>query len=80
MTKPRCECGEITGVPCEWSGPRRYLTLVEHMPESLRDSHTAAGNAGEYPHNGAVRLWCSRECAKALADEWTRDLAPTEES
>ena len=29
--------------------------LIETMPEHLRDSHRAAGNWGDYPHNGAER-------------------------
>lgn len=65
-TRP-CECGRITGVPCEG----RAEVTIEWMPPWLRSSHGAAGNCGSYPHNGAQRLRVSRECAELLADEWT---------
>lgn len=32
-------------------------TLIEYMPVQHRVSHTAAGNDGRYPHNGAVRVY-----------------------
>lgn len=34
----------------------RLLTLIERMPAHLCASHKAAGNWGDYPHNGAVRV------------------------
>jgi hypothetical protein len=34
----------------------RPLTLIERMPAHLCASHRAAGNWGDYPHNGAVRV------------------------
>jgi len=34
------------------------MFLVEFMPVSLRESHTAAGNSGRYPQNGALRVVC----------------------
>lgn len=64
-----CECGEATGVACEWSGPKKETVVVEYMPEWLRASHEAARNEGEYPFNGAMRLRVSRECAAMLAEE-----------
>jgi hypothetical protein len=54
--------------------------LVEHMPESLRASHEAAGNRGVYPHNGALRLRVSQGCADDVADDWTREVALLEYS
>jgi hypothetical protein len=53
--------------------------LIEWMPESLRESHTAARNAGSYPHNGAERFVGSREHWEYLAQdeeegEWIRVL------
>lgn len=73
-----CECGGITGVPCEWSGDRNDMVTVEWMPECWRASHQAAdGNFGVYPHNGAERFRCERSCAERIvedSDEWARIL------
>ena len=78
-----CECGEFDGGggPCDWWGPVVETVVVEFMPEHLRASHEAAGNAGIYPHNGAVRIRCERSCADRLAHVWadgeqTADLDP----
>ena len=65
-----CECGEILGDRCNWSGPLREMVTVEYMPESLRDSHEAAGNHGSYPANGSHRIRCERSCAERLIHEW----------
>ena len=70
----RCECGEVTGDACAWCGSAADLMTVETMPEHLRASHEAAGNRGTYPHNGAVRLRVSPECAALLVESdggWT---------
>lgn len=70
-----CECGYITGDRCAAESAH---VLVEWMPEDLRESHEAAGNAGSWPHNGSVRLRMSIDCAATLQDDWTvivRDLA-----
>ena len=40
--------------------------VVEHMPESWRESHRAARNWGQYPSNGAVRVVMAREDADEL--------------
>jgi len=40
--------------------------LVDVIPEYLRDSHTAAGNSGTYPSNGAIR----RLVADPVESEW----------
>lgn len=64
----QCECGEATGVPCEWSGSADETVVVEWMPEHLRVSHEAAGNWGSYPHNGAIRLRCEASCAEMLQE------------
>ena len=72
-----CECGQITGVSCAWSGPAAEMALVEHMPESLRASHNAARSRGVYPHNGAVRVRVSRSCVEDVVDgDWTVEVQP----
>ena len=73
----RCECGAWLGEQCEHSGPACDLVTVEWMPEDRRASHVAAGNQGTYPHNGAVRLRVSAECADAIcaeSGEWATRL------
>lgn len=71
----RCECGSITTVRCSWVGAKSDTVTVEHMPEQHRASHEAAGNRGVYPHNGAVRLQLSPECAESLCDgDWTTQV------
>ena len=73
----RCQCGTWSGERCEHVGPPADLVTVEWMPEDLRASHAAAGNSGTYPHNGAVRLRVSSECADAITDdagEWATRL------
>jgi hypothetical protein len=60
------------------------LVVVETMPEHLRASHEAAGNAGHYPHNGAVREVMPAVDADSLiasGDEWAtvrRDAVPSD--
>lgn len=66
-----CQCGEITGTRCAWSGPKSETVILEWTPEYLRASHEAAGNRGVYPHNGAQRLRVEKGCGESLADEWT---------
>lgn len=66
---PACESGTATGEPCAWDGDADDLVTVEWMPEHLRSSHEAAGNWGEYPHNGAERLRCCPGCAEMLQAE-----------
>ena len=63
-----CECGEAIGGSCAWTGPVDETVTVEVMPECHRASHTAAGNRGVYPHNGAIRVRCERGCAEAIVD------------
>lgn len=75
----RCECGEVTGVACEWSGATAETVVVEWMPEWLRTSHAAAGNAGSWPANGAQRIRCERSCADRIVEDdadWARVVAP----
>jgi hypothetical protein len=71
----QCECGEITGERCHWSGPASETVMVEHMPPHFRASHSAARNAGVYPHNGAIRVIVSLSCADELLDGWTDIVA-----
>lgn len=75
----RCGCGEWTGEACCWEGPLADMVAVEYMPESVRASHEAARNRGVYPHNGAVRVACCRDCAVEADGEWTEiiDHDPT---
>lgn len=63
-----CECGDVYGVPCEWSGDEADTVVVEVMPECFRASHEAAGNSGAYPHNGALRIRVERSCADRLVE------------
>jgi hypothetical protein len=65
----QCECGLGTGDPCGWEGERSETVLVEYMPVWLRESHRDAGNVGEYPYNGAVRLRCEQSCAERLRED-----------
>ena len=68
-----CECGEVTGERCAWSGPIAETVIVEYMPEYLRASHEAAGNAGQYPANGAIRMRVEKRCAGLIVStegEW----------
>lgn len=70
-----CQCGTVNGSPCGWRGPPQWAATVEHMPEHLRASHQAARNRGVYPHNGAVRLHVSKECAEHICDDdWTFEV------
>lgn len=72
----RCECGVWTGERCVWTGPKSQTVVVEYMPKYLRASHQAAGNAGLYPANGAVRVRVERYCAELLLScEDERDWA-----
>ena len=67
----RCECGQVTGEPCQWTGPIAETVIVEYMPEYLRSSHLAAGdNSGSYPHNGAQRIRVEQSCADRLTHVW----------
>lgn len=51
-----CECGKVTGEKCQWTGPIEETVIVEYMPDSLRDSHEAAGNRGIYPAKSCADL------------------------
>jgi hypothetical protein len=54
------------------------MVTVEYMPRWLRASHTAAGNSGTYPHNGARRILVTRACADWMEDdepEWVAVLS-----
>ena len=63
----KCQCGQWSGEPCQWSGPKSKTMVVEFMPEHLRASHEAAGNSGSYPGNGAVRVRVEASCAALMA-------------
>ena len=64
----RCQCGEVTGTQCEQFRKRHEMLVVEWMPYEHRASHEAAGNRGEYPGNGALRLLCAADCAALLVE------------
>lgn len=42
--------------------------VVETIPKHLRASHTAAGNSGTWPHNGALRVVMNRADAEELVE------------
>jgi len=66
----RCQCGEVTGQRCARIRQRTEMVCVEWMPYQHRASHLAAGNRGEYPGNGALRLLCDPDCGcSMLANE-----------
>ena len=73
-----CQCGEVMGEQCEWSGPVAEMVMVEWMPYQHRDSHVAARNRGTYPLNGAIRIAVERSCADRIeaeeGAEWFRRL------
>ena len=60
----RCECGEVTGVACEWRGPRAETLWVEYVAPQ----HQA--EAARVPYIGQAvyrqRMRCERGCALAL--------------
>ena len=64
----RCECGEWSGVYCDQYAHEAEMVTVEYMPRWLRASHTAAGNSGTYPHNGARRILVTRACADCMEE------------
>lgn len=72
----QCECGNATGHACPLVEPIADMVTLEYMPRHLRASHEAAGNAGCYPHNGAVRLavysGCADDIIEAEGDEWAQ--------
>jgi hypothetical protein len=61
-----CQCGEIIGIRCWGSCQASDMVVVEFMPRHLRASHKTAGNSGQWPHNGSVRLAISRNCYDAI--------------
>lgn len=70
----RCECGEALGEVCSGTLGADAVT-VEWMPDSLRGSHEAARNSGEWPDNGSLRLRVTPQCARHLErhdGQWTR--------
>ena len=74
MSALACECGAVTGERCDAAGA---TTTIEWMPRDLRASHDAAGNSGEWPHNGARHLRVTPECGARLVaqdGEWTRQV------
>lgn len=60
-----CESGDATGQRCD----RVPTECVEWMPEHLRESHRAAGNSGQWPMNGAMRLRVCPRCAEMLSED-----------
>lgn len=74
-----CQCARATGHFCQAAVDPANVVIVERMPVWLRASHTAAGNSGTWPHNGAERLACTDDCASLLVDgdeEWTSRVRP----
>lgn len=71
----RCDCGDWSGEPCQWTGEAEDMVIVEWMPNEHRASHTAAGNSGSFPDNGASRAAVERSCADLMVEtdgEWAR--------
>jgi len=62
----RCQCGEVFGQLCSWTGPRSETVVLEWMPDQLRHAHRLAGDRGVYPENGAIRIRVARQCAAVL--------------
>lgn len=54
--------------------------LVETMPASLRESHRAAGNWGDYPHNGAERFLTACPEVYCDGDEYNHRVRPALDS
>lgn len=68
MNQINCQCGTVYGERCEWRGPASSMVLLEWMPNSLRDSHAAARNSGDWPMNGSERLEVHWECADRIIE------------
>jgi hypothetical protein len=69
-----CECGHWMGDACQGVLGDDSV-IIEWMPECWRESHRAAGNAGEWPNNGAERLRVTAQCAQLMLQtdgEWCR--------
>jgi len=64
----RCQCGEVTGTKCTRFRLRIEMLVIEWMPYYLRASHESAGNSGQYPSNGALRLLCAPQCGSMLTE------------
>jgi|GEM_PF-1500036 len=79
-----CECGTADGDRHDYDlDASEDVVILEWMPPQYREAHSAAGNSGVYPHNGAIRLVTLRECAETIvADEgderWARIVAPAD--
>lgn len=74
-TTPQCESGRVTGERCYYADGPEFLTEIEYMPDCLRASHTAAGNRGVYPANGAIRMHVCQDCREALVDDdWCTEV------
>lgn len=71
----RCDCGDWSGEPCQWTGEADDMVIVEWMANEHRASHAAAGNSGSFPDNGSRRIVVERSCAELMIDtdgEWVR--------
>ena len=71
----KCDCGEWSGEGCQWTGEAGDMVIVEWMPDEHRASHSAAGNSGCFPDNGASRAAVGRSCADLMVEtdgEWVR--------
>jgi hypothetical protein len=59
---PVCECGEATGVRCEYDGPASALVDLDYVPEYQRGTAKAAGSWAGL----STRLRVSPACATAI--------------
>jgi len=60
----KCQCHELYYDRCG----READTIVEVMPNHLRNVHRISQDWGVYPHNGAERLHVSYDCAEAIIE------------
>src|SRR5262245_33563900 len=53
-----CQCAGALELDCAcaYDGPLSGMVVIDVIPAYLRASHLAAGNAGQWPANGADRL------------------------
>ena len=70
----RCQCARWSGGSQCHGATSIADPVIEFVPEADRASHTAAGNRGSWPHNGAERIRVTPECAEMILDsdsEWS---------
>lgn len=74
-----CQCGRFVGTECDADLRECGSVTLEVMPRDMRASHEASGNAGSWPHNGALRLTVTPGHAQDVIEEengWARVVDP----